>query len=70
MKYWTLDCNFVHLFADGAETISFTSPRNIPDMCIRGFIDSRAIVRLNGIGKLKNPVFSSRMEPATFWLVA
>jgi hypothetical protein len=33
-------------------------------------IDPRAIVRLEGIGQLKNPMTSSEIEPATFRLVA
>jgi hypothetical protein len=37
---------------------------------VRGWVDSRAIVRLEGLGELNNPVTSSRIEPATFWLVA
>jgi hypothetical protein len=28
-----------------------------------------AIVGLEGLGKLKNPIISSGLEPATFWLV-
>jgi hypothetical protein len=37
---------------------------------VRGWVDSRAIVRLEGLGKLKNPVTSSQTEPLTFRLVA
>jgi hypothetical protein len=33
-------------------------------------VEPRAIVRLEGIGKLKNPITSSGNEPATFRLVA
>jgi hypothetical protein len=34
-------------------------------------IDLRAIMRLEGLGKLKkNPMTSSGIEPVTFWLVA
>jgi hypothetical protein len=36
---------------------------------VRGLIEPRAIVRLEGSGKLKNPVTSSGIEPAIFWLV-
>jgi hypothetical protein len=36
----------------------------------RGSVDSRAIVRLEGLGKLKNPMTSSGFEPTTFRLVA
>jgi hypothetical protein len=37
---------------------------------IRGWVDSKAIVKLEGLGKFKNPVTSSGLEPATFRLVA
>jgi hypothetical protein len=30
----------------------------------------RSIVRLEGLGQLKNPMTSPRIEPATLWLVA
>jgi hypothetical protein len=33
---------------------------------VRGWAASRAIVRLDGLGQLKNPVISSWIEPATF----
>jgi hypothetical protein len=39
---------------------------------VTGWVDPRAIVRLEGLGKLKkkNPMTSSGIEPATFQLVA
>jgi hypothetical protein len=37
---------------------------------VRDWVDPRAIVRLEGLGQLKNPVISSGIEPATFLLVA
>jgi hypothetical protein len=37
---------------------------------VRGWVDPRAIVRLEGLGHLKNPVTSMGIKPATFWLVA
>jgi hypothetical protein len=36
----------------------------------RGWVDPKAIVRLEGLGQLKNPMISSGIEPATFRLVA
>jgi hypothetical protein len=36
---------------------------------IRGLVDPNAVVRLEGLGQLKNPVTSSGIEPATFRLV-
>jgi hypothetical protein len=37
---------------------------------VRGWVDPRAIVRLEELGQLKNPMISSGFAPATFWLVA
>jgi hypothetical protein len=37
---------------------------------VRDWVDPRAIVRLEGFGKLKNPMNSLGIEPATFRLVA
>jgi hypothetical protein len=37
---------------------------------VRGLVDPRAIVRLEGLGQLNNPVTSLGIEPATFRLVA
>jgi hypothetical protein len=37
---------------------------------VRGRVDPRAIVRLQGLGQLKNPMTSSEIEHATFRLVA
>jgi hypothetical protein len=36
----------------------------------RGCVEPRAIVQLEGLGKLKNPMTSLGLEPVTFWLVA
>jgi hypothetical protein len=35
-----------------------------------GLVEPRAIVRLDGLGELRNPVTSLGIEPATFRLVA
>jgi hypothetical protein len=37
---------------------------------VRRLVDPTAIVRLEALGQLKNPVTSSGIEPATFRLVA
>jgi hypothetical protein len=37
---------------------------------VRGCIDPRAIVQLEGLGQIKNSVTSSRIEPGTYRLVA
>jgi hypothetical protein len=37
---------------------------------VRGRVDARVIVRLKGLGQLKNPMTLSGIEPATFRLVA
>jgi hypothetical protein len=37
---------------------------------VRGWVDLRAIVRLEGLGELKNPMTSSGLEPVTLRLVA
>jgi hypothetical protein len=46
---------------DGGESFSLTR---------RLSFTPRAIVRLEGLGQLKNPTTSSGIEPATFWFVA
>jgi hypothetical protein len=37
---------------------------------VRGWDDPRVILRLEGLGQLKNPMISLGIEPATFGLVA
>jgi hypothetical protein len=63
---------------DGGEVVSLTrqTPALYPPrrflvlISVRGLANTRAVVRLEGLGQLKNPVTSSEIESATFWLVA
>jgi hypothetical protein len=62
---------------NGGEVVSLMqhlpfTPRKIPGtyFCYRGWVNPRVIVRLEGLGQLKNPITSSGIELVTFWLVA
>jgi hypothetical protein len=66
---------------DGGEIVSLKrlppfTPKNIPRIflvliSLRGCVHPRAIVRLEGLGKLeKKPMTSSGFDPVTFRLVA
>jgi hypothetical protein len=49
---------------------AFPPGRLLVRMSVRGWVDPRAIVQLEGLGQLKNLMTSSGIEPATFRLVA
>jgi hypothetical protein len=60
---------------DGAEVTlragrPLTPGRILVLISVRGWVDPRAIVRLERLGELENPITSSEIEPATFRLVA
>jgi hypothetical protein len=44
--------------------------RLLVHISVRGLVDPRAIVRLEGVDRLKNPMTSSGIETATFRLIA
>jgi hypothetical protein len=63
--------HFLNRLTDVGEIVSFTlrslfTPRKI----LLKAESISAIVRLEGLGQLKNPVTSSGIEPATFRLVS
>jgi hypothetical protein len=67
--------NFVDSrLTDGGEVVSLTRRRDALKrlilISVRGWVDLRALVRLEGLGQLRIPVVSSGIEPATFRLVA
>jgi hypothetical protein len=45
------------------------TPRKIPGASVRGWVDPRAIVQLDGLGQLKGPVNSLGIELMTFQLI-
>jgi hypothetical protein len=48
----------------------FPQERFLVLISVSGLVDPRAIVRLEGLGQLKNLMTSSGIKPATFRLVA
>jgi hypothetical protein len=61
---------------DSGEVVSlmrrppFAPGRFLALICVRSWVDPGATVRLERLGQLKNPMTSSRIKLATFWLVA
>jgi hypothetical protein len=62
---------------DGGEVVSLTrwppftpSGRFLILISVRGWVDPRVVVQLEGLSQLRNPVASWGIEPTTFWLVA
>jgi hypothetical protein len=62
-------------FTDGGEVVSLTAGRRLPPgrflvlISVTDFVDPRAIVRLEGLHQMKNPMTSSKIEPANFLLL-
>jgi hypothetical protein len=60
---------------DGGEFVSLTCRPLLPPgrflvlIFVTGWVDSRAIVRLEGLGQLKNPMISSVIDSASLRLV-
>jgi hypothetical protein len=61
---------------DGGKVVSPTYRPHLPQeiflvlICVRGWVDRRAIVRSEGFMSMKFPITPSGIEPATFRFVA
>jgi hypothetical protein len=61
---------------DGGEVVSLHASRPLPPgrflvlISVRGWVDPRATVQLEGLGQLKNPMTSSGIKPVTLQLAA
>jgi hypothetical protein len=48
----------------------YTPGRFVVLISVKGTVDPRAIVGLEGLDQLKNPITSSGIKPLTFWFVS
>jgi hypothetical protein len=66
---------FIFLLLTAARLSALRAGRPLPPgrflvlISVRGWVDPRAIMRLEGFGEMKNPITSSGIERATFRLV-